>query len=217
MLDTSGINHLVDDPNSDSRIAVLVSEFHVRLTYTNLLEIYGTRDPNRRRLLLRVCKRLLARGYLLEIEDEIMSRMVERFESAAVFDWHEVGVCFTDAERETALQEEVDDGDSGTQRKQSQDREKKFARVYADAKPNLNRLLASGDKPRPASPSEWVNRVQIEADVTHHAGNVRRIWVELGANCSGVCHLAKAGRWRHVAHRVRRAELFHGVSRQACP
>ena len=58
IFDTSGVNRLVDDPDSGALIAGLRSGFHVRLTFTSVSEIVATTNGDRRGKLLRVCRQL---------------------------------------------------------------------------------------------------------------------------------------------------------------
>ena len=50
--DTSAINRLADDPDSDALIAGLRSGFFVRLTFTSIGEVIAIENTDRRRKLL---------------------------------------------------------------------------------------------------------------------------------------------------------------------
>jgi hypothetical protein len=58
--DTSAINRLADDPDSEALIAGLKSGYFIRFPFTAVAEIVANSSAGRRKQLLRVCRRLLA-------------------------------------------------------------------------------------------------------------------------------------------------------------
>ena len=81
MPDTSALNRLADDPNSEALLSVLRANHFVRLPFTVVSESIASKNPERRKTLLRVCKRLLtASGDCIEPSHEIIRMMVARFE-----------------------------------------------------------------------------------------------------------------------------------------
>jgi hypothetical protein len=162
IFDTSSINRLADDPDSDALIAALRSGFHTRFTFTSVLEIIATTSGECRRKLAGVCKRLLCSGDCIDPQNEIIRKMVERFEQPSPFDWREVDVRFRDAEKEIARRDNFSDDLAEKEREDARASNRTFVKFYADAKPAFDRLYEAGTDRPPISVSEWVAQSQIE-------------------------------------------------------
>jgi hypothetical protein len=80
MPDTSAVNRLAE-PGSDALICGLRAAYFVRFPFTVVSEVIATTNGERRKTLLRVCKRLLAvSGDCIEPSHEIIRIMVALFE-----------------------------------------------------------------------------------------------------------------------------------------
>src|SRR5271168_639614 len=99
-LDTSAINHLADDPESEALIAALTAGFYVRHSFSSVSEVIATTDPVRRSQLIAVWTRLLSSGDCIDPQHEVIRKMVSRFEAPAPFDWATVDVRFIEVESE---------------------------------------------------------------------------------------------------------------------
>ncbi|HXP70925.1 MAG TPA: hypothetical protein VOA88_16705 [Candidatus Dormibacteraeota bacterium] len=159
--DTSGINRLADDPDSDALIAGLRSGFFVRLTFTSIGEVIANEDADRRRKLLRICGLLLSAGDCIDPQHEILRKMVAEFEATPSFDWRKVRVDFPEAQVEIARRENFSDEEARQEREENEKLKDQFARVYEDAKPHFDRLFSSGAENPPRNVAELVARLQI--------------------------------------------------------
>jgi hypothetical protein len=159
--DTSALNRLADDPDSDALIAGLRSGFHVRLTFTSVSEVISNADAERRRKLHRVCRLLLSAGDCIDPQHEIIEKMVAQFELASSFDWREVSVEFPTARDEIARRENFSDEEAKQEREQQEELKKQFVQVYDNAKPAFDRLFKGGVEKVPRNLAELVARLQI--------------------------------------------------------
>jgi hypothetical protein len=163
--DTSAINRLADDPDSDALIAGLKSGFFLRLTFTSLSEIIANENGDRRRKLLRVCKQLLPAGDCIDPQHEILRKMIPEFEANPSFDWRSLRVDFPQAQDVIARQENFGDQEARQEREENEQLKDQFARVYEDAKPHFDRLFTSGAASPPRDVAELVARFQIPGGV----------------------------------------------------
>jgi hypothetical protein len=159
--DTSGINRLADDLDSDALIAGLRSAFFVRLTFTSISEVISNDDADRRRKLVRVCRLLLSAGDCIDPQHEILRKMVAEFEATPSFDWRKAPVDFPAAQIAIARGENFSDDDARQEREHNEKVKDQFARVYEDAKPHFDRLFSSGAENPPRNEVELVARLQI--------------------------------------------------------
>lgn len=159
--DTSAINRLADDLDSDALIAGLRSGFFVRLTFTSIGEVIANEDADRRRKLLRVCGLLLSVGHCIDPQHEILRKMVAEFEAAPSFDWRKVPIDFPEAQVAIARGEYSGDDDARQEREENEKLKDQFAQVYEDAKPHFDRLFPSGAKNWPRNVAELVAHLQI--------------------------------------------------------
>lgn len=195
-LDTSAINKLADDSDSRALIGGLGSGFFVRLTFTNVEEVVATTCGDRRRKLLDVCRRLLPSGDCIDPTGEIIRKMVAGFERGARFDWQAVDVGFPEAEQEIARQENFPDDLAKVVREEARTYAKTFDKVYADARPNFDKVFVVGGKDRPANVSQLASGLKKEGQYWAIATNLYERVAErpcpsggnaspLGAKCVG--------------------------------
>jgi hypothetical protein len=154
-LDTSGINRLADDPDSGALVAGLTVGFHVRLTFTSVSEIVQSRDRERRGRLLRLCRLLLGSGDCIDLQHELIRKMVVAFEGSPSFDWRTVLVEFPEAKIVLDRQENVSDEIAEQEREQA-----RTLKQRNDAKPAFDNLLRMV-RAHTASVGELVTRGQL--------------------------------------------------------
>jgi hypothetical protein len=158
--DTSAINRLADDPDSDALIAGLRSGFHVRLPFTTISEVAASKDATRRRQLLRVCSLLLLSGDCIDPVYEVIKKLVARFESPGTFDWSDVPIEIAGAGAAIADSKIITEDLAKNEREEARAFEKGFVKMFNDMKPDIDRLLARGHEKTPGSISELVERFQ---------------------------------------------------------
>jgi hypothetical protein len=161
--DTSAVNWLADDPDSDALIAALRSGFHVRLAFTTIAEVAASKDTARRRQLLRVCNLLLLSGDCIDPVYEVLRKLVARFEEPGPFNWADVPMDIADARDLIARPENITEELAREEREESREFEKKFAKTYNDARPAFDRLVESDPEKAPRSISELVAGLQRPA------------------------------------------------------
>jgi hypothetical protein len=160
MLDASGVNSLADDPHSEAMIAGLKSGYFVRFPFTIVSEIIASSSGERRKQLLRVCRRLLASaGDCIEPYDEIFKIMVLRFEQSLPLGLQYVNLRMQEAEKEIFRQENFDDETAAQEREHNRSQEKVFIGIYAQARIHFDKLAAGGTR-MPASVSELISQLQ---------------------------------------------------------
>jgi hypothetical protein len=156
MPDTSAVNRLADEPDSEALIGGLRAAYFVRFPFTVVSEIIANVDGARRKKLLRVCRRLLAAsGDCIEPSHEIIRTMVAQFEkglpvSASVY------VRLYDAEIEILREIEFGDDLAALERNENRKYDQEFAGVFADAKAAFETARVT----RPASLSDLVEQLQ---------------------------------------------------------
>jgi|SRR5487761_824071 len=114
--DTSAINNLADDADSDVLIANLTSALQVRLTFTSISEVIATNDGGRRRKLLGVYRRLLSSGDCIDPQNELLMKLTASFEESPFFDWTKVDVSLPGAENGISCEENFSDNVSAQAR-----------------------------------------------------------------------------------------------------
>lgn len=159
--DTSVINRLADDADSNALIAGLKSGFFVRLTFTSVSEVISNTNGDRRRELLRVCRLLLSAGDCIDPQHEILTKMISEFEATPSFDWRRVRVDFPEAQVEIAGRESFSDEEARQEREENEKLKDQFARVFEAAKPHFDRLFSTGAENPPRNLAELVARFQI--------------------------------------------------------
>lgn len=171
-LDTSAINHLADDPESEALIAGLTAGFFVRHSFSSVSEVIATTDPVRRSQLIAVWTRLLSSGDCIDPQHEVIRKMVSRFEAPAPFDWATVDVRFIEVESEILRAEVFTDELAAQEREESRALKKRFHDGFDKAKPAFDKLFASGDDKIPGSVSELVIRLQEGGAYWKLAGDI---------------------------------------------
>jgi hypothetical protein len=158
--DTSAINWLADDPDARALIAGLQSGFYPSIPFTTIAEAAATTDAARRMHLLRVCGALVSSGDCIDPVGEVIRKLVAHFEESAPFDWAKARIDVPEAQDAIARAEIFTDDLSALEREQSRASEKAFRTTYDDAKPEFDRLFASGSEDVPRSVSELVTLLQ---------------------------------------------------------
>ncbi len=158
--DTSVINRLADDADPEALIAGLTSGYFIRFPFTAVSEVIATTSGDRRRQLLRVCRRLLsAAGDCLEPHHEILRIMVTRFEKSLPVGLEHVNLRMQEAENEILSAEDFGDDLSREEREKGRILDKNFRDLYARAKTAFDELAATGAS-MPQSVAELVSQLQ---------------------------------------------------------
>jgi len=135
MLDTSVVNALADDLDSEAMIAGLQTGYFVRFPFTVVSEAIATTSGTRRADLLRVCRKLLrSAGDCIEPHHEIMKIMVARFETGQPLGLNHVYIRMPEAENEILSTINIDDDLSMQEREEGRTNDKVFSGVFAEAK-----------------------------------------------------------------------------------
>ena len=161
--DTSAINRLADDPDSDALIAGLTAGYFVRFPFTAVSEIIATSSGDRRELLVRVCRRLLAAGDCIEPHHEILKIMVARFEKSLPLDHANVNLRMVEAENELLRAANFGDDLASEERNDNRLSDRQFRKVYHDAKEPFDEVAEKAAKNgtrMPRSVSELVDALQ---------------------------------------------------------
>lgn len=160
MPDTSAINALADDSDSEALIAGLGVGYFVRFPFEAVSEIIATTSGTRRKQLLRVCRRLLrSAGDCIEPHHEILKTMVARFEKSLPLGVQYVNLRMVEAENEIFCQENFDAELSTQEREEGRIGNKKFDGAYSGARTPFDELAATGVK-MPASVADLVCQLQ---------------------------------------------------------
>ena len=161
--DTSGVNRLADDPDSDALIAGFTVGYFIRLPFTVVSEIIATSSGERRKRLLTVCRKLFAAGDCIEPHHEILKIMVRRFEASEPLDVANVNLRMIVAENEILRAENFDDGLAAQEREENRNNDKIFCKVYDDARKPFDdvaaQAVANGTR-MPESVAELVEALQ---------------------------------------------------------
>jgi hypothetical protein len=161
--DTSAINRLADDQDSDALIAGLTAGYFVRSPFTAVSEIIAASSGERRRRLLTVCRNLLAAGDCIEPHHEILKLTVQLFERSASLDTAHVNLRMIEAENEILRAENFDDELAEREREENRANDRTFCSVYAAAKKPFDEIaaqaVANGTR-MPASVGELVEALQ---------------------------------------------------------
>jgi hypothetical protein len=137
--DTSAINRVADEPDSDALIAGLTAGYFVRFPFTAVSEIIATSSGERRKQLLRVCRRLLAVGDCIEPHHEILKIMVARFENSKPLDHVNVNLRMIEAENELLRAANFDDQLAAEEREDYRLNDRQFRSAYDNAKESFDK------------------------------------------------------------------------------
>jgi hypothetical protein len=92
-LDTSALNRLVKDPNSEPIIAAILAGYSVCLPSMSFEEVIATSEPGLRERLVAICRRLLSAGYCIWPAHWLIDRHVKAFhDNPSQYDWRNVPV-----------------------------------------------------------------------------------------------------------------------------
>src|SRR6266571_5598039 len=104
--DTSGLNHLADDPDRPAIVAGLRVGYFTRLTLTSVEEISANSSRARRDDLVGLCGSLLAAGECVHPHNWLLDELVNTYQrNPNGFDWTSVPIALPKMEREIALKE----------------------------------------------------------------------------------------------------------------
>lgn len=106
VFDTSGLNELAKDSDSQSLVAGIRSGFRVLLSDTNINEIAATGDAPKREHLLKLCRRLVHAGNCIQSYQWILNALANRHSAdPGRFEWRQVDVRFRELEGEIGRRE----------------------------------------------------------------------------------------------------------------
>ena len=149
VFDTSAINKLADDVDSDAIVKSLGLLYRIGITATAISEIIATSDENDRKSLLDVVKRLLAHGNCIMPFNWIIEEQAKAYQGdSAGYDWKRLNVRVAAVEREVARQEFMDDMSEQT-RREMKEWDKQYANIFRNAKPAFQNLFVP-NKTRPS-------------------------------------------------------------------
>jgi hypothetical protein len=149
IFDTSGLNALADDTESALIIKSLSIGCSVRLTETNICEVVGTSDRERRMKLLDLCKHLVHAGAAIVPYNEILRRMTRAHTAnPSRFDWRLVDVRCPEIEEEIARQRFIGDADfSNDVKVDNRASNKEFEAMWREARAIFEPELKAGPEP----------------------------------------------------------------------
>lgn len=153
IFDTSAINRLASDKQSDILTTVVNFGYQVRISTTSITECSADPDPEHRRQLFGVFKRLLPSANCIIPYQRIIEKHCQAFSSnRSGYDPRQVKIRFEQAEH--ALFEEVFLDDAESERIRTEDRTwgKEFEAIYKAEKPAFDELFADNDDKRPEFP-----------------------------------------------------------------
>jgi len=150
IFDTSGLNALVDDPDSALIVKSLNVGFRVRLSETSICEVVGTSRPERRERLLDLCRHLVHAGEGMVPFHEIIQGMSRAHATnSSVFDWRRVDVRWPELEEEIARRTFITDADLAKDVKaDNKSWNKQFEEMWRDARAKFEpELTVDGAEP----------------------------------------------------------------------
>lgn len=156
-LDTSAINRLADDSETDALLMGIPSGFSVRLAFTSLEEIVATSRGERRDALQAVWKRLLSSGDCLLPFGELLRKVAQSFENSSQFDFASVDVRLSEAEELVAHQSLFGDEVSGTVWKEAREMNRRFDKVFAKVQPAFDKVFEANPAARLGSVNELMS------------------------------------------------------------
>ena len=186
IFDTSALNKLAEDRESEALLAGLKSAFTLRLTETNIGEIAATPDANKRLGLLDLCRQLLSAGDCIQPYQRIIEQLIIQSQNAISFDWKSVDVRFRECENEIARREIIDEKLATEQRNHARSCEQEFEKIYDDARHHFDRLFHGAKKVRPGirdlinalrvtGGAFWSYGISLYERVTKHSPNEQTI------------------------------------------
>jgi hypothetical protein len=173
--DTSTLNRLMKDSDSESFIAAILTGFEVRLPEMSIGEIYAHPDPQQREKLYAVCRRFLkAGGQCLYPAHWILDLLIRRFHKIPVqFVWSQVDV------RAPGVEKEINEGailfiESLVSEQKTANRklQKEFEGTFKEPRARFNDLMANNE--RPTTFQEWLEPSRLDGG--HYWRIARRIY-----------------------------------------
>lgn len=132
IFDTSALNQLLDDPESDCLAAGLKAGLPVHITGVNVLEIAATTNPRRRNALLRFCL-WLADDFIRPWNEVVKMLVAAHKQNQTSFDWRILDVKWH-AARENLLRIEITDEIAETQRSEANELNRTFLSMFSEGK-----------------------------------------------------------------------------------
>ena len=143
IFDTSGLNALADDPESQLIAKGLSVGFQVRVSETNICEVVATSKAERRLRLLDLCRHLIHAGEGINPYHEILQQL-SRAHAAnpSGFDWRRVDVRWPELEAEIARREFLEDAELADEvRTDNRSSNKQFLEMWRDARVKFEPVL----------------------------------------------------------------------------
>jgi hypothetical protein len=157
--DTSTLNRIMKDSDSEPFIAAILAGFEVQLPEMSVGEIYAHPDPLQREKLYVVCRRFLAAGgRCLYPAHWILDLLIRRFHKDPLgFNWGRVEVRALGVEKEinegTILNNELMVSEQSAIHRKLQN---EFEKTFGERRARFNDLVAKGEALRPKTFQEWV-------------------------------------------------------------
>lgn len=147
IFDTSGLNALADDPETDIITKSLTVGFRVLLSETNLCEITATRCEERRLELLDLCRRLIHEGEGINPYREIFRSMAQAHAAdPARFEWRRVNIRWPKMEEEVARRELIGGQALADEvRADNRSTNREFTEMWRDARAEFENDLVGQD------------------------------------------------------------------------
>lgn len=146
IFDTSAINALAADPDSDAIVRGLGLSYHVGITETVLEEVIADPDEAERRSLLKLLDRLLHPGNCVMPFQWIIEHQAKAYEQDKNgYEWRKLNVRFFEGEQEIFRQEIIHEL-SDESRASNKRWDKDFRAIFSTAKPAFQKLFEGGDE-----------------------------------------------------------------------
>ncbi len=134
--------------------------FRVRLTSSNLEEIFATPTAARRQQLTSVCRELLSAGECILPFHEIIVALSTKFRTHPGFNWRRVSIQFPEAAAAIRNNFSISDRFARQQHREMQDHGEGFLSIFRNAKRHFDELRKQGEV-MPCDLPELVRRLQI--------------------------------------------------------
>lgn len=176
--DTSALNQLMDDLESDRLTAILLRDFDVWVTAINIIEIGKTTSPERREQLRAFEKRLAKKFEPLDMPNALAQRVCLAFHNQD----KDITVTLGEANRQfwaaMSVPNSVDEQGRLALKQWVNALESAAARVGALVRPELDRIFAGNPAERPKTPKQllriymglrWMVRYGVTAEIYKRA------------------------------------------------
>jgi hypothetical protein len=151
IFDTSGLNELLDDRESQPIVKGLGVGFRVRLTETNVTEIGATTNPARREKLLTLCQHLAFSGECIKPYHWIVEEVTRKHAAhPSGFDWQGINLQFPELQEELARREFLGKDEMAAEiQTDCEARSDEFESVYQGARLAFDRIFEEPGAERP--------------------------------------------------------------------